>query len=58
MRNDIFYKWREGGGFLIRYREKFFDYELLEVPIFGGEAQHIGFFLSIGSAKEHADTLC
>ncbi len=57
MRKDIPYKWAEGGGFLIRYREEFDDYELLEVPIGGGQEERIGLFLSVDEAKKYADIL-
>lgn len=57
MRKDIPYKWYEGGGFLIRYREEFDDYELIEVPIGGGQEERIGLFLSVDEAKKYADIL-
>jgi hypothetical protein len=55
---DIKYKWFQDGGFVIRYRELYLDFELIEVPQFGGNGQHIGFFNSIDGAKAYADILC
>ena len=54
---DMKYKWFQGGGFLIRYRYEDRDFELLEVPTYGGEAQSIGFFTTHIAAKEYADIL-
>ena len=54
---DIKYKWFQGGGFIIRFREDWDDYELLEVPVFGGKAMQVELFSSVEEAKAYADML-
>lgn len=54
---DILYNWSQGGGFIIRFCQKTNFYKLYEVPLFGGDEQHVGNFDSVEDAKEYADKL-
>ena len=52
---EEYYKWNQGGGFIIRFCEKTEFFKLYEVPIHGGAEQHLGNFESISEAKKYAD---
>jgi hypothetical protein len=54
---DLFYLWSLDGGFIIRFCEVEQLYKLYEVPIFRGDEQYIGNFISIDAAKQFADNL-
>lgn len=55
---EIKYKWFQDGGFIIRYRPLYDDFEMVEIPQFGGDEIQIGLFTTIEDAKRYADNIC
>lgn len=55
---EIKYKWFQDGGFIIRYRLLYDDFEMVEIPQFGGDEIQIGLFTTIEDAKRYADNIC
>ena len=50
------YNWSEGGGSKLVYSEEDKVWKLYEVPIYGGEPQHIKNSISLVALLELADT--